>query len=164
MGCGSSKEDTPKPTAQDTSEQPQPIRKVRTNFSDINYDEPATQRRDTAYAPSEVPRHPSTVAEERGHSVDVQAVREEAAAQIEAETAGLAPESAKPRRKSWYEKFQDKKLGRDSKFTDAELKESTGKTNEEMKEWAEGAPGVGKNQVAGKVDMGSSTGLGTHGE
>jgi hypothetical protein len=65
MGCGSSKEEKNQAAAS-ADNKPQPIRKVRTNFSDIHYDEPASRRRDTIYAPSEIPesRRPTEVKEE----------------------------------------------------------------------------------------------------
>jgi hypothetical protein len=69
MGCMSSKEDAPKkPEASKTvggdDDKPEPIKKVKTNFSDINYTDPSTGRRDTVYAPSEVPeQRPSIVPE-----------------------------------------------------------------------------------------------------
>jgi hypothetical protein len=49
-----------------STDKPQPVKKIRTNFSDINYDEPASARRETAYAPSEIPesRRPTEVREE----------------------------------------------------------------------------------------------------
>lgn len=73
MGCGSSKEDKKVPSATTGSAEdpnkPQPIKKIRTNFSDVNYAEPASGRRDTVYAPSEVPevsesRRPTEIKEE----------------------------------------------------------------------------------------------------
>ena len=36
----------------------------------------------------------------------------------------------------------------------------TGKTKNEINDWAENQPGVGKNQLAGKIDAGSVGGLG----
>lgn len=65
MGCGGSKEEK-KAAAAAAIDKPQPIKKIRTNFSDINYDEPASARRETAYAPSEVPesRRPTEIPEE----------------------------------------------------------------------------------------------------
>lgn len=62
MGCGSSKDERV-PAVDD---KPQPIKKIRTNFSDVHYDEPASGRRDTVYAPSEIPesRRPTEIKEE----------------------------------------------------------------------------------------------------
>lgn len=76
MGCMSSKEDTAKnsessktvggntsASASDTDKS-QPMKKVQTNFSDVNYTDPSTGRRDTVYAPSEIPaQRPSVVSE-----------------------------------------------------------------------------------------------------
>lgn len=60
MGCGGSKEakepgNATTAAADTNDDKPIPIKKVRTNFSDIHYDEPAQGRRDTTYAPSEIP-------------------------------------------------------------------------------------------------------------
>ncbi|OQV08389.1 hypothetical protein CLAIMM_12670 [Cladophialophora immunda] len=59
MGCGSSSlkgADIPDINSQPTTAaQPQQIRKIRTNFSDIDYDQDARQRRLTEYAPHEQP-------------------------------------------------------------------------------------------------------------
>jgi len=68
----SSKEDTSKKpevskTVGGDDDKPQPIKKIKTNFSDINYTDPSTGRRDTVYAPSEVPeQRPSVVPEVPG--------------------------------------------------------------------------------------------------
>lgn len=67
MGCGGSKEEKKSSAAAaPADDKPQPIKKIRTNFSDIHYDEPASGRRDTTYAPSEVPdsRRPTEIPEE----------------------------------------------------------------------------------------------------
>ncbi|KAE9978613.1 hypothetical protein EG328_001374 [Venturia inaequalis] len=80
MGCTSSKEEedgSPNPivlgggtnTTDKEKEKSHPMmKKVQTNFSDVNYTEPATGRRDTVYAPSEVPeaQRPSVVSEVSG--------------------------------------------------------------------------------------------------
>lgn len=74
MGCIASKQDTGTKTPNQPSktiggtnnnnDKPQPIKKVQTNFSDVNYTDPSTGRRDTVYAPSEVPaQRPSVVSE-----------------------------------------------------------------------------------------------------
>ncbi|KIX97580.1 uncharacterized protein Z520_06357 [Fonsecaea multimorphosa CBS 102226] len=59
MGCGSSRlkgADIPDVNTQTTTiTQSQPIKKVRTNFSDVDYDQDARQRRLTEYAPHEQP-------------------------------------------------------------------------------------------------------------
>jgi len=70
MGCGGSKEEKKSSSAPAVAvnDKPQPIKKIRTNFSDIHYDEPTSARRNTEYAPSEVPesRRPTEIAEEGG--------------------------------------------------------------------------------------------------
>lgn len=45
-------------------------------------------------------------------------------------------------------------------FSDEDIKKYTGKTRAEFNDFAESTPGVGKNQLAGKIDQGSATGLG----
>lgn len=66
MGCGSSKEEQNPTTLPADADKPQPIKKIRTNFSDVNYAEPASARRETVYAPGEIPesRRPTEVPEE----------------------------------------------------------------------------------------------------
>lgn len=54
--------------------------------------------------------------------------------------------------------MKDRSLGRDIRYSDEELKRYTGKTHDELKGWAEDAPGVGRNQKAGKIGMGSGSG------
>lgn len=56
MGCGQSSLKGEK--KEDISETPQPIKKVATNFSTVNYDSTASQgRRNTEYAPHDDVRH-----------------------------------------------------------------------------------------------------------
>lgn len=55
-------------------------------------------------------------------------------------------------------RIQHHSLGRKTHYSDEELKKHTGKTNDELKAWAENAPGVGKNQKAGKIGMGPGSG------
>lgn len=61
MGCGSSSlkgDDVPNVNSQPVTTSPpgvQPIRKVRTNFSDVDYDQDTRNRRMTEYAPHETP-------------------------------------------------------------------------------------------------------------
>ncbi|GAB0136395.1 hypothetical protein EsDP_00004696 [Epichloe bromicola] len=43
---------------------------------------------------------------------------------------------------------------------DQDLVKYTGKTRDEINSWAESRPGVGRNQLAGKVGFGSTSGLG----
>lgn len=65
MGCGGSKEEKKEVAAAPVHDKPQPIKKIRTNFSDVHYDEPASARRETVYAPSERPdsRRPTEIEE-----------------------------------------------------------------------------------------------------
>ncbi|TLD29982.1 hypothetical protein E2P81_ATG06635 [Venturia nashicola] len=78
MGCTSSKESShPTPSKpiggannnnvnnDKDKDNSQPVKTVRTNFSDVNYTDPASGRGDTAYALSEVPeaQRPSVVSE-----------------------------------------------------------------------------------------------------
>lgn len=61
-------------------------------------------------------------------------------------------------KKSLYRKYQDKKAPKP--IPDEDLLKYTGKTREQITTWAETQPGVGKNQLAGKATMGSTSGLG----
>lgn len=47
---------------------------------------------------------------------------------------------------------------RNTPISDEDLKKYTGKSSEELKTWMQDAPGVGRNQKAGKVGMGPGTG------
>lgn len=60
MGCGSSSLKGEQP-GDITTEPNQPIAKTKTNFSTIDYDSAAAERRDTVYAPHESIRHQSDV-------------------------------------------------------------------------------------------------------
>lgn len=60
--------------------------------------------------------------------------------------------------KSLYQRYQDKK--RPVPISDEDLKKHTGKTRDEINTWAETQPGVGKNQLAGKINTGPASGLG----
>lgn len=60
MGCGSSSLKGEQPSDVNT-EAPKPITKTKTNFSTIDYDSTATERRDTVYAPHESARQKSEV-------------------------------------------------------------------------------------------------------
>lgn len=60
--------------------------------------------------------------------------------------------------KNLYQRYQDKKRG--EPISDEDLKKYTGKTRDEINEWAESRPGVGKNQLAGGVAIGPASGLG----
>ncbi|PFH56703.1 hypothetical protein XA68_16118 [Ophiocordyceps unilateralis] len=66
-----------------------------------------------------------------------------------------ASDEAKP--KSLYQRMQDKKRG---PISDEDIKKYTGKTRDELMTWAENQPGVGKNQLAGKLALGPASGLG----
>ena len=59
MGCGSSSLKGDSPSGANNDAPPQPIKKVATNFSTIDYDSAATNRRDTVYAPHDEIRHKS---------------------------------------------------------------------------------------------------------
>ncbi|KAK5034661.1 hypothetical protein LTR13_006317 [Exophiala sideris] len=78
MGCGGSKlkgDDVPNLNSQPVPvNQPvnQPIKKVNTNFSTIDYDQDAQHRRLTEYAPHETPRAPSLK-----HDMPVQATEQQ---------------------------------------------------------------------------------------
>lgn len=63
MGCGSSSLKGEQPTGLGSSDQPQPIRKVATNFSTVDYDQDRgnKKRRMTEYAPEDTIRNKSEV-------------------------------------------------------------------------------------------------------
>ncbi|TWU72174.1 hypothetical protein ED733_000585 [Metarhizium rileyi] len=65
--------------------------------------------------------------------------------------------SAGPK-KSLYQKYQDKKGPRP--ISDEDILRYTGKSRDELNSWADGQPGVGRNQLAGKLAMGNASGLG----
>ncbi|KIW09201.1 uncharacterized protein PV09_00129 [Verruconis gallopava] len=151
MGCGGSKENK---TPADAEIQ-QPVRKVRTNFSDIHYDEPASGRRDTVYAPSEIPesRRPTEIPEEGQASPP--------AATFVGTDGMLSPGSpASPavgRRRSWYEKY--KEMTKNKSISDEDMKRVLGMNRAELEQWAKDRPGIGprqESQFAGDVGyMGS---------
>ena len=60
--------------------------------------------------------------------------------------------------KSFYDRYQDKRRG--PPLNDDDIKKYTGRSHDEITEWAETAPGVGKNQLAGKISVGGASGLG----
>ncbi|KAK0627964.1 hypothetical protein B0T14DRAFT_513600 [Immersiella caudata] len=71
---------------------------------------------------------------------------------------GGTSESQSPKeKKSLYRRFQDSKRG---EISPEDVLKYTGKTKEEIKEWAKNEPGVAGNQAAGKLAMGNMTGLG----
>ncbi|RCI12627.1 hypothetical protein L249_0739 [Ophiocordyceps polyrhachis-furcata BCC 54312] len=45
-------------------------------------------------------------------------------------------------------------------ITDDDIKKYTGKTRAELNAWADSQPGIGKNQLAGKMAMGPASGVG----
>ncbi|KAF4982222.1 hypothetical protein FZEAL_2106 [Fusarium zealandicum] len=61
-------------------------------------------------------------------------------------------------KKSLYQRYQEKKRG--PGLSDEDIQKYTGKSRQELNAWAETQPGVGKNQVAGRVAQGSTSGLG----
>jgi hypothetical protein len=65
---------------------------------------------------------------------------------------------ASAKKASLYQRYQEKKRG--PGLSDEDVLKYTGKTREELNAWAETKPGVGKNQLAGKVNLGSTSGLG----
>ena len=66
----------------------------------------------------------------------------------------------KAKKKSLYQRYVDAKRGRNVQISEADLLKYTGKTKDELQAWAKDRPGVAGNQPAGKLAMGSSTGLG----
>ncbi|KAL7936484.1 hypothetical protein V8C35DRAFT_234766 [Trichoderma chlorosporum] len=60
-------------------------------------------------------------------------------------------------KKSLYRRYEDKKRG--PGLTDEDILKYTGKTRDELNEWADNQPGVGKNQAAGKLTVGASSGF-----
>ncbi|KAH6641932.1 hypothetical protein F5144DRAFT_481825 [Chaetomium tenue] len=76
-------------------------------------------------------------------------------------TPEKAPEmKPKAKKKSLYQRYVDAKRGRNVQISEADLLKYTGKTNDELQAWAKDRPGVAGNQPAGKLAMGSTTGLG----
>lgn len=59
---------------------------------------------------------------------------------------------------SLYKRMHDKKRGQP--LSDEDILKYTGKSRAELKTWADGQPGVGKNQLSGKMTMGETSGLG----
>lgn len=66
-------------------------------------------------------------------------------------------EGADESKPSLYQRMQEKKRG--PPISDEDLAKYTGKTRAEFDTWAESQPGVGKNQVAGRIAQGSASGL-----
>ncbi|KAG6364163.1 hypothetical protein INS49_005761 [Diaporthe citri] len=70
-----------------------------------------------------------------------------------------SPEAAP--KKSLYQRYQDAKTGRNRPpVSDAELKKYTGKTRDEIVDWARDRPHVAGNRLAGSIDVGPASGLG----
>lgn len=66
------------------------------------------------------------------------------------------------RKKSLYEKYQDRKRGPGtSNLTDEELMKYTGKSREEFDAWKNTADGVAGGQAAGSMTAGGNSGIGT---
>ncbi|GAO13406.1 uncharacterized protein UV8b_00610 [Ustilaginoidea virens] len=60
--------------------------------------------------------------------------------------------------KSLYRKYQDAKGPKPIK--DEDILKYTGKTRDQLHAWADETPGVGRNQLAGKLALGPASGLG----
>ncbi|KAM7208150.1 hypothetical protein V8F20_001430 [Naviculisporaceae sp. PSN 640] len=65
-----------------------------------------------------------------------------------------------PKKKSLYQRYQDAKRGRNTTISDEELLKYTGKTKSQIVEWGDRTPGVAGNQLAGRADVGPTSGLG----
>ncbi|KOS21928.1 hypothetical protein ESCO_002118 [Escovopsis weberi] len=72
-------------------------------------------------------------------------------------TSDAQPSQPAPK-KSLYQSFQEMKRGPGP--SEADIKKYTGKSRDELAAWAETQPGVGKNQLAGKITIGPAAGLG----
>ena len=70
----------------------------------------------------------------------------------------MDPTTQKEDKPSLYQRF--KKAKGPQPISDEDIKKYTGKSHGELKEWADVTPGVGKNQLAGKLAMGEAAGLG----
>ncbi|TDZ41191.1 hypothetical protein CTRI78_v009873 [Colletotrichum trifolii] len=62
-------------------------------------------------------------------------------------------------KKSLYQRYQDKKTGRDKVISDEDLLKYTGKTREEINTWAKDRPGVAGNRAAGTLAAGPVSGF-----
>lgn len=62
-----------------------------------------------------------------------------------------------PAKKSLWQKRQDMKRG--NEISEEDILKYTGKSRAELNSWAENQPGVGKNQLAGKLALGPTAGL-----
>ncbi|OBR04900.1 hypothetical protein CH63R_11603 [Colletotrichum higginsianum IMI 349063] len=63
-------------------------------------------------------------------------------------------------KKSLYQRYQDKKTGRDTVISDEDLVKYTGKRRDEINDWAKDRPGVAGNRAAGTLAAGSASGFG----
>ncbi|KAJ0158691.1 hypothetical protein CTA2_11072 [Colletotrichum tanaceti] len=63
-------------------------------------------------------------------------------------------------KKSLYQRYQDKKTGRDNVISDEDLLKYTGKSRDEINDWAKDRPGVAGNRAAGTLTAGPASGLG----
>ncbi|KAI5457006.1 hypothetical protein BGZ63DRAFT_395236 [Mariannaea sp. PMI_226] len=61
-------------------------------------------------------------------------------------------------KKSLRERMRDQK--RSKPLSDEDILRATGKSRDELQKWASQTPGVGSNQLAGKLAMGGASGLG----
>ncbi|KAH7368353.1 hypothetical protein B0T11DRAFT_296022 [Plectosphaerella cucumerina] len=61
-----------------------------------------------------------------------------------------------PKKKSLYRRIVDSKRG---EISEEDLKKYTGMNKAELSDWSKDRPGVGKNQPAGKLDMGPGSGF-----
>ncbi|POR31690.1 hypothetical protein TPAR_08099 [Tolypocladium paradoxum] len=73
-------------------------------------------------------------------------------------SASAASADGSTAKKSLYQRHQDKKRG--APISDEDLKKYTGKTRDEFDAFAANTPGVGRNQLAGKMSVGPASGLG----
>ncbi|EQK97518.1 hypothetical protein G6O67_004597 [Ophiocordyceps sinensis] len=71
--------------------------------------------------------------------------------------AAPSSEPSSPADKSLYQRMQEKKRG--PPLSDEDIKKYTGKSRDELNAWAGNQPGVGKNQLAGKLAVGGAPGL-----
>ncbi|KAH7171311.1 hypothetical protein EDB81DRAFT_636458 [Dactylonectria macrodidyma] len=59
---------------------------------------------------------------------------------------------------SLFQRMQDQKKSKP--LSDEDILKYTGKTRDELKTWSESTPGVGRNQLSGRMAMGNTSGLG----
>ena len=97
MGCGSSSlkgDDVPNVNSQPVTAAPpgaQPMKKVQTNFSDVNYEQDAHKRRMTEYAPHEQPA-PAPIREESRDDTAQQVAGDAYGQQPQNEHGGILPD------------------------------------------------------------------------